>query len=131
MKGMVAEKLLPYPCLMWEEGTGEERVFIYPSREREEGTGEERVFIYPCREREEGTEEERLRLYPRRKREEGTEDEKPLIYPRRGQLAYKMPEVSDLQVRNFPNPYTFRHGSPKLIERICCFSSNVCYSIDS
>ena len=57
MKGMVAEKLLPYPCLMWEEGTGEERVFIYPSREQEEGTGEERVFIYPCREREEGTEE--------------------------------------------------------------------------
>lgn len=57
MKGMVAEKLLPYPCLMWEEGTGEERLFIYPSREQEEGTGEERVFIYPCREREEGTEE--------------------------------------------------------------------------
>lgn len=97
MKGMVAEKLLPYPCLMREEGTGEERVFIYPSREREEGTGEERLFIYPSRE----------------------------------QLAYKMPEVSDLQVRNFPNLYTFRHGSPKLIERICCFSSNVCYSIDS
>ena len=40
MKGMVAEKLLPYPCLMWEEGTGEERVFIYPCREREEGTEE-------------------------------------------------------------------------------------------
>ena len=96
MKGMVAEKLLPYPCLMWEEGTEEERLFIYPSREREEGTAEER-----------------LRLYPRRKREEGTEDEKPLIYPCRGQLAYKMSEVSDLQVRNFPNPCTFRHGSPQ------------------
>lgn len=34
MKGMVAEKLLPYPCLMWEEGTGEERLFIYPYREQ-------------------------------------------------------------------------------------------------
>ena len=43
MKGMVAEKLLPYPCLMQEEGTGEERVFIYPCREQEEGTEEERV----------------------------------------------------------------------------------------
>ena len=96
MKGMVAEKLLPYPCLMREEGTGEERVFIYPSREQEEGTGEERLFIYLSRERE-----------------EDTEDEKPLIYPRRGQLAYKMPEISDLQVRNFRNPYTFRHKRPK------------------
>ena len=131
MKGMVAEKLLPYPCLMREEGTGEERVFIYPSREQKEGTGEERLFIYPCREREEGTGEERLRLYPRQKREEGTKDEKPLIYPCWGQLAYKMPEVSDLQVENFSKLDTFRHGSPKLIERICCFSSNVCYNIDS
>ena len=74
MKGMVAEKLLPYPCLMWEEGTGEERVFIYPCREQEEGTGEERVFIYPSREREEGTGEERVFIYPSREREEGTEE---------------------------------------------------------
>lgn len=49
MKGMVAEKLLPYPCLMWEEGTEEERLFIYPSREREEGTEDEKPLIYPCR----------------------------------------------------------------------------------
>ena len=32
MKGMVAEKLLPYPCLMWEEGTEDEKPLIYPCR---------------------------------------------------------------------------------------------------
>ncbi len=56
---------------------------------------------------------------------------KSRLYTHAGGSWHKMPEVSDLQVENFSKLDTFRHGSPKLIERTCCFSSNVCYNIDS
>ena len=130
MKGMVAEKLLPYPCLMWEEGTGEERLFIYPCREQEEGTEEERLFIYPSREREEGTAEERLRLYPRRKREEGTEDESRLYTPTGGSWHIKCQKFPTCKSETSRIHALFDMEVPKIGNLIYCFSSIVCYNID-